>query len=191
MEIEYEATFENVDKGQMRVKLKKAGAKLIRPEFLQKRENYFPIDDKKGWIRVRDEGDKVTMSYKRLVNREKIDGQKEICLEVHDYDQAKKFIESLGCKWKNFQESKREIWELDGVEVCIDGWPFLEPFVEIEGKNEEEVKKVCDKLGFDYGQAKFCAVGDLYGEKYGIPVWEVNNHTPKITFEMKNPFKKR
>ena len=37
MDIEYEATFINIGKDKIRTKLKKAGAKLIRPEFLQKR----------------------------------------------------------------------------------------------------------------------------------------------------------
>lgn len=190
MQVEYEATFANIDKEEIRTKLKKANAKLVRSEYLQRRENFYPIDDNKGWVRVRDEGNKVTLSYKRLVNREKIDGQKEICLEVDDYDKTKDFLERLGCKWKSFQESRRELWELNGIEVCIDEWPFLEPFIEVEGNSENEVKNICDKLGFDYGKAKFCAVGDLYKEKYGIPLHEINNNTPKIIFDMENPFEK-
>ncbi|MEA2007418.1 MAG: class IV adenylate cyclase [Patescibacteria group bacterium] len=188
MTIEYEATFANIDKDEIKDRLKSVGAKLIKPEFLQKRENFSPHNDGKGWIRVRDEGDKITMSYKRLVSRDNIDGQKEICLEIDDYDEAKSFLETLGFKQKNFQESKREIWELDGVEICIDEWPFLEPFVEVEGKNEIEVKNICEKLGFDYSQAKFCATGNLYEEKYNVPSGVVNNHTPKIIFDMENPF---
>jgi hypothetical protein len=41
MNIEYEATFYPIDKDEMRGRLKKAGAKLIRPEFLQKRDVFF------------------------------------------------------------------------------------------------------------------------------------------------------
>ena len=37
MDIEYEATFENIDKDQMRAKLKQAGAELVKKEFEQKR----------------------------------------------------------------------------------------------------------------------------------------------------------
>ncbi|MCX6762561.1 MAG: hypothetical protein NT093_02140 [Candidatus Moranbacteria bacterium] len=66
MQIEYEATFENIDKEEMRERLKKAGAKLVRSEFLQKRTT-FNIPGKKyenigAWARVRDEGDKITLS---------------------------------------------------------------------------------------------------------------------------------
>jgi len=37
MEIEYEATYLNIDKDEVRARLKSAGAKLIKPEFLQRR----------------------------------------------------------------------------------------------------------------------------------------------------------
>ena len=187
MQVEYEATFANINKDEIRKRLKNAGAILVRPEFLQKRENFYPIDDQQGWIRVRDEGDKITLSYKKLESRERMDGQKEICLEVDNFEEAKNFLKELGCRWKNFQESKRELWQLDGVEICLDEWPFLEPFVEVEGQSEESVKKVCEKLGFDYSKAKFCAAGDLYAEKYSIPVKEINE-SPKIIFNMDNPF---
>lgn len=37
MKIEYEATFINVNKDNIRDRLQKAGASLIKPEFLQRR----------------------------------------------------------------------------------------------------------------------------------------------------------
>ena len=122
-----------------------------------------------------------------MESRKKIDGQKEICLKVDDYEKAKIFLQELGFRWKNFQESKREIWNLDDVEICLDEWPFLEPFLEIEGCSEKAVKKVCEKLGFDYSAAKFCAAGDLYAGKYDVSVREINE-SPKIIFDMDNPF---
>ena len=133
MKIEYEAKFPNIDKDEMREKLKNAGAVLVRPEFMQKRVTFnFPEGHEisGGWLRVRDEGDKIT----------------------------------------------------------IDEWPFLEPCVEVEGKSEEEVKKVSEKIGFDYGKALFCCVTTLYNIKYGTPEEIINNHTPEIVFEGKNPF---
>jgi len=82
MQIEYEATFPNINKNKVRQKLKQAGAKLVRPEFLQKRVTFnLPKGYSKNhsWLRVRDEGDKVTMSYK-LIDGDKIENQKEIFL---------------------------------------------------------------------------------------------------------------
>ena len=142
---------------------------------------------KGGWLRVRDEGDKITMSLK-VVDGASIENQKETQLVVDNFDSAVSLLESIGCENKAYQETKRELWEVDGVEVTIDEWPFLEPFVEIEGKSEEDVKGVSEKLGFDYSQAKFGAVDTLYAERYGITEDQINNHTPKILFEGKNPF---
>lgn len=190
MDIEYEATFPNINKDEIRERLKKAGAVLMRPEFLQKR---VPFDlpkekySKNRFVRVRDEGDKITLSYKSFEG-EKIHDQKEICLTVNNFDDAVKILESIGCKRKSYQESKRELWKLDGVEIMIDEWPFLEPLVEVEGKSEEEVKKVSEKLGFDYSKAMFCAATTLYQMKYNVTTEEINARTPRIVFDMENPF---
>ncbi|MCX6718253.1 MAG: CYTH domain-containing protein [Candidatus Staskawiczbacteria bacterium] len=192
MAIEYEATFLNINKGEIREKLEKVGAKLVKSEFMQKRvvfnlPNGHEIEG--AWLRVRDEDNKITMSLK-VVDGEKIENQKEIGLVINDFNAGKEFLEVIGCQKKSYQETKREIWELDGVEVCIDEWPFLEPFVEVEGKSEKEVKLISEKLGFDYFKALFCAAGEIYSKKYGIPAEIINNKTPEITFNMGNPFLK-
>lgn len=190
MDIEYEATFPNVDKASIRQKLADAGAILRRPEYLQKRTTFsFPSGHelKGGWARVRDEGDKITMSVK-VVNGTKITDQRESCLTIHSFTEGVEFLKLLGCQEKAYQETKRELWVLDGVEITIDEWPFLEPFVEIEGPSEAEVKAVAEKVGFTWAEAKFCVVGTLYEKKYNIPEDIINNHTPKIVFDMENPF---
>lgn len=192
MNIEYEATFPNIDKDKIRLKLKETGAQIIRPEFLQKRVVFkLPKghEIEGGWIRVRDEKDKITMSLK-VIDGEKIENQKEICLKVDNFKEAELFLTTIGCKKKAYQESKREMWRLDDVEITIDEWPFLEPFVEIEGKSEEIVKLVCKKLGLNYSRALFCSVDVFYSKKYNLPVDVINNQTPEILFGGKNPFKK-
>jgi len=137
---------------------------------------------------VRDEGNRITMSLK-VVDGDKIHNQKEAMLEVDNFEEARKFLFGIGCKEKAYQESKRELWKLDGAEITIDEWPFLEPFVEVESESEEQVRAVSEKIGFDYSKAKFCAVDTLYNEKYGVSIDRINTHTPKILFKMKNPFK--
>lgn len=192
MYTEFEATFPNIKKSQARAMLKKAGAKLIRKEFLQRRSVFnLPSghEIKGGWLRVRDEGDKVTMSLK-IVDGDKIENQKEIQLKIDNFDEGIAFLEMVGAIPKAYQETKRELWELKDVEITIDEWPFLEPFVEIEGKSEEEVKEAAKKFGFDYKKAKFCSVDTLYSEKYGFPEDRFNNHTPEVLFDMENPFLK-
>jgi len=192
MEIEYEATFANINKDQVREKLKQAGAKLMKPEIVMKRVVLWMPKGHEiegGWLRVRDEGDKITMTFK-VVDGNEIHNQKEINLTIDNFNNGVAFLESVGAKRKSYQETKREIWMIGNVEVMIDEWPYLEPFVEVEGKSEEEVQKVSEKLGFDYAQAKFCAVDTLYYEKYKVTKDYIDNNIAKITFEMENPFEK-
>jgi len=192
MQTEFEATFININKTQMRRILKKAGAKLLKKEFLQRRY-VFDLPQgheiKGGWLRVRDEGDKITLSLK-VVDGDKIHNQREVCLKVDSLEKGKEILETIGCPLKAYQETKRELWTLAGVEITIDTWPFLEPFVEIEGDSEKVVKKTAVKLGFDYQQALFCSIDTIYHLKYNLPERIFNTETPRIVFKMKNPFLK-
>ncbi|MFZ4632322.1 MAG: class IV adenylate cyclase [Patescibacteria group bacterium] len=190
MQIEYEATFINIDKDEIRTRLKNAGATLVKPEFLQKRTVFeLPSGHEipGGWLRVRDESDKITMSLK-IVNGDKIEDQKEICLKIDNYEEGVNFLESLGAIKKAYQESHRELWILDNTEITIDEWPYLEPYVEVEGESEEKVKLVSEKIGFDYQEALFCSVDTLYNKKYGTPIDVINKKTKLITFTDPNPF---
>jgi adenylate cyclase class 2 len=102
MKIEYEATFPDVDKREVREKLLAVGATLVKPEFLQKRVVFnLPKGHEipGGWMRVRDEGDRITMSLK-VVDGEHIENQKETCLTVDDFDEAVNLLLSLGCEKK-------------------------------------------------------------------------------------------
>ena len=85
-------------------------------------------------------------------------------------------------------ETKRELWKINGVDIMIDTWPFLETFIEIEGENEENVRHVSEKLNFNWKDAIFAPVSELYKRKYKISEDRINNNTPKIVFDMKNPF---
>ncbi|MFA6514251.1 MAG: CYTH domain-containing protein [Patescibacteria group bacterium] len=190
MKIEYEATFINIDKDEVRDHLKSAGAQLIKPEFLMKRVVFELPEGHEipgGWLRVRDEGDKITMSLK-VVDGIKIENQKEIYLQINNFEEGISLLEAMGAKRKAFQESRRELWLLDGAEITLDEWPYLEPYVEVEGQSEEIVKTISAKLGFDYSQALFCSVDTLYNLKYGIPNDIINHKTPLITFNEPNPF---
>lgn len=191
METEYEAKFANINRAKIRKRLKNLGASLTRPEYFQKRVAlHLPKKTiKKGYLRVRDEGNRITVSLK-YINGKKMDDQKEAQLIVDNFDNAITLLKEIGCGVKALQVTKRELWNLDGTDITIDEWPFLEPFIEIEGKSEEIVKLVSQKLGFNYKKAIFGAVDTLYNLKYGISKDVINNHTPEITFTSKNPFKK-
>ena len=190
MRIEFEATFIKINKKELRKRLKMIGAELVQKERLMRRVVFYPIKkDDDGWLRVRDEGNKITISYKRFVGMakrnkvNKIDDQQELCLEVNDFEEGVGLMKVLGAKQKSYQETLREDWIYNGVEISIDTWPGLNPFVEIEAKNEQKVKMVSKKLGFDYRQAIFAPVHAVYEKELGIPPDVINNKTLMITFE--------
>jgi len=191
LNVEYEATFCDINVDGMREKIKGLNGKLLKPMFDQKRTVFnFPKghEIKGGWLRVRDESDRITMTLKIMESNGSIEGQKEIELIVNNYENAVKLLKTIGAEEKAVQETKRELWELDGVELMIDLWPFLEPIIEIEGKNETEVRAVAEKLGFHWGDAIFDSIDRVYSKKYAISTDRINNHTPRITFDMENPF---
>ncbi len=188
--IEYEAKYIDIDKNQIREKLRSLGACLIKQEYIQKRIAFHLPKENQisgAWIRVRDEQDKITMSLK-IVNGDSILDQKEICLIVNSFEEAEKFLTAIGCKKKSYQENKRELWKIDDVEIMIDEWPFLEPFVEIEAQDsEEKVKEISTRLDFDYSKALFGATDIIVQKKYGLSLETINN-IPKISFDMENPY---
>jgi adenylate cyclase, class 2 len=182
MEIEFEAKFLGVDFGSIRRQLKKLGAKRVKPETLMRRVVFEPPKTMEGgWCRVRDEGDKITLSLKQ-VSGDRIHDQREVCLEINDFDQGVRLFESLGAKRKAYQETKREIWVLGGAEICLDTWPGLNPYMEIEGKNERAVKAAAKQLGLDYSKALFGSADMIYERELGIPRHVINNEISEVTF---------
>lgn len=182
--LEIEAKFLNINKDEIRKKLIEIGAILVRPEFNQKRVNFHLPKEKKSdnrWLRVRDDGGKITLSLKEITGKD-ISDQKEISSNIDDFDNMVNLLESIGCEKKALTFTKRELWKLSNVEITIDTWPFFEPFIEIEGISEESVKIVAEKLGFNFDEAVFGAVGKLYKDKYNISLDEIETKVGDITF---------
>lgn len=189
MKKEIEAKFLSINKDLIRAKLKDAGFILKIPEYLIRRKTFdfshiAPGQNK--WGRVRQESDKVTMTVKEIRGLG-INDTYEIELIVNDFETACAFFEACGIPAKSFQENMREVWVRNGVEVMIDTWPGLNPFVEIEGEDEEIVRDVSQELGFDFESAVFGSIDLVYEKELGIPA-ETIIRLPEITFL--NPLKK-
>ncbi len=193
MKIEYEAKFIDIDKASARRLLKNIGAQLVRKEFMQKRMVFdLPkgTNVSGGFVRVRDEGDKVTLTLK-VIKGTKISDQQETQVTVDDFDSTVAILSTIGCVQSSYEETKRELWTLGGVEITIDDWPFLGTIMEIEGTSEKKVRDIVKKLGFDWSLAKFGPAGHLYRDKYGYGPMDLYRKTGKVTqlvFKGKNPF---
>ena len=186
MKNEIEAQFLEINKDEMREKLKTLGALCTKPEVLMKRTVFNTGPG--SFARVRNEGQgKVVMTYKNVEDDNSILGTKEVNLEIDNYENGVLFLKGCGLETKAEQETYREMWKLGDVEICIDTWPWIPTFMEIEGPSEEAVWDVAAKLGLDKSTAKFGSVDTTYQYYYGVDPDEVNYHTPKINFEMEPP----
>ena len=167
MNTEIEAKFVNVDHDAIRIKLKEIGAELEQPMRLMKRVT---IDSenmrlKNAFLRVRDQGDKVTLTYKQF-DELSINGAKEIEVTVNNFDEMVKLLAAAGLSHGSFQETKRETWKLGSTEIVLDLWPWLNPYIEIEGQSEDDVKKIANMLELDWSDAVFGDVMEAYRIQY-------------------------
>ena len=189
MKNEIEATFLSINKDATQDKLKKAGFKLKTPEYLMRRKTFdFSriAPGRNKWGRVRQESDKVTMTVKEI-RGSGINDTYEVELVVNNFETATAFFEACDIPPKAFQENMREVWMRDEVEVTIDTWPGLNPFVEVEGKDEKIVREISKELGFDFEKAVFGSIDLVYEKELGIPAQTIIR-LPEITFA--NPPKK-
>lgn len=193
MQTEIEVKFLNVDFDQLRKKITNIGAKCTVPMRTMRRV-VIDYPDRRmqtkqdGWIRIRDEGDKITITYKQTTEGE-FGGAKEIEVIVSDYQKAIDIFLAMGLVVHTDQETRRETWEFEGVEIVLDEWPWLNPYIEIEGHSEKAVQEVASKLGFNWDQAVFGSVIMAYKNQYPDTVdMETRiSKEPAIKFNLPKP----
>lgn len=189
---EFEAKFYPVNKEEFREKLKSVGAKLVIPERKMVRivadHRVNPILAKNGYIRVRNEGNVIRLSLKMTANEKgKMSDQKEIDVEVSDFDKTKRILEATGIKFNRRQETLREEWRYKNAQITIDSWPGLDTFSEVEAGNEEEVREIAQELGFDWNKKIITPAAEVYAMVYRMDIDKILEKISNITFE-NNPF---
>lgn len=184
MQVEIEAKFLEIDAEDLREKLTAIGAKLIHAEQQMRRCVFDYPDDRLGeiggWVRVRDEGDKITFSYKQLNNRS-LHGTKEIETTVGDFKKTVDLLLAIGLVKKAYQETRREKWLFGDSEITIDTWPWIPTFVEIEAGSEKELKDLAQKLELKWHKAMHGSVETAYQKYYDFTEHEID-HWAEITF---------
>lgn len=188
MKTEIEVKFVDIDIDDMRTRLEAAGAVLEQPMRLMRRQVFYLVDrNKDAYVRVRDEGDKATMTYKQF-DEIGLHGAKEVEVVISDFEDARSILQSSGLVPKSYQETKRETWGLSGAEVVIDEWPWLRPFIEIEGGSEQIVRDAAAALGFDWSDAVFGAATEAYRQQYtNLPPDFIMDDVPEIKFDAPPP----
>lgn len=170
MHQEIEVKFLDVNHQEMRDRLKELKADIVAPMRVMKRAILdFPKRTlalkNDGWVRVRDEGDHVTLTYKQLTDQQRA-YSKEVEVIVNDYEKVIELLEQIGLKTFAVQESRRETWRLGNVEIVLDEWPWVKPYIEIEGPSEASIRDVSARLGFAWSQAIYGSVDMVYASQY-------------------------
>lgn len=177
MQVEIEGKFLNIDAEALRRKLDGVGAKLIHKEQSMRRKNFdYPdgrLEKIGGWVRVRDEGDRVALAYKQLFDRT-LEGTKEISVVVNNFDDICNLLLAIGLDNKSYQETKRERWDLDGVEVTIDTRPWIPTFVKLEVPTEEKLKEAAKVLGLGRSLVLHGSVETAYQHYYNVSEEEID-----------------
>jgi adenylate cyclase class IV len=188
---EYELKFLNIDKEKARMAFLKFGYELLKPEFLMKRQTFhlpqLHPEGKGRWGRVRDEGDQITATIKWYDNPDtpSIGSVHEKEVIVNTWEDGVSWVHSQGFKPTAYQENTRETWskpDVQNLEITIDIWPGLSPFVEIEASSETAVQFFAEELGFDFSQGVAGGVEIVYQLELGIDK-DIIKSLPEITFE--------
>lgn len=189
---EIEAKFLNIDRDGIVAKLESLGGVKVAEQTMYKRQvlnlpkatSYDDVGS--AWVRVRDEGNRIALTYKKILDNS-VSGVEEVEVEVSDFDITVSLLEKIGCNKDVYEQNYREAWELDGAEVTIDEWPHIPAFVEIEAKDENTVKGVAERMGFDWDKAVFGSVGNVYKQHFNIGSIHEITKTGKLQFDIPLP----
>jgi adenylate cyclase class 2 len=169
MHIEIEERVLEIDKFKIIKRLEELNAKKVG-DWHQKRYVYdFNPKRENEWIRLRDTGESITLTYKN-VEKNTIDGTKELEIEVSDFNETNELLKILGYTPRAYQENKRIRYILNDIEIDIDSWPMIPTYVEFEGKSIEEIKKIEKMLEIDESKITNLNCQSIYTDIYNIDV---------------------
>ena len=185
MNSEYEIKF-YIDVEKIQQRLKELGAKLVQKETLMKRWIFTFVDKPNQWVRVRDEGEQVTITLKLFDGQQNIESVKEVELVVSDFNAAYAIFSMLNFDTSRYVENYREVWAIDNCYIMIDRYPALDSFIEVEGPSKEVVLALSNQLDLAVSEGMYGPTALLYQKKYNISRQEFEA-LEEITFA-KNPF---
>jgi adenylate cyclase class 2 len=135
IEIEKKYRLTNEQREQVLANLKELDAQFLREDF---ETNLIYgggiLEYQKSVLRIRKTAEKSLLTYKRnIINQTGIKHHIEHETEIADAEAMAQIIESLECRLGLIYEKRRQIWNLQNIEVVLDELPFG-MYMEIEGK---------------------------------------------------------
>ncbi len=153
-------------------RLKKLGAKRKGKYLFRVAIFYHPHDKKRegsNYIRVRDEGFRSTMTFKKFDRKSGFEDEYEVTID--SYEMGIKILEHLGCVPKYHYEKMREIWDVrGGYEVVFDTQPGLPDIVEVEAPTKKALYDFGKKMKVDLKNTNRMGGKKFYERYYGIQI---------------------
>lgn len=165
---EYEYTFIDYDKNLIIDNIKKLGG--IKQGIYLFRVMVFihPKDQSNNYMRVRDEGFRISMTYKNNLDK-KFSNEYEV--DIDNFDTGIKILLGLGCKKKYYYEKIREIYYIKDTMIAFDLNPGKTERMEVESKDLKTLTSIVKKLGLN--EKNRCIEGvtpNMYKELFGIKI---------------------
>lgn len=183
---EYEAKFLEVDVAKVRAKLLAVGAVRDHPmsRMIRKAYNHCNGENKKAFVRVRQQPNGVTMTSKIMDS----DFPQEFEVSINEsFEQGVEFLDSLDIPGTSLQETYREKYTFptrpDVHEVVFDMVPGIPTYMEIDCVTEDALNGTIKELELDESKKEFGAFAKQYEDYYGVSQDTINKgDTPSITF---------
>jgi len=163
---EYEYRFNNYNKKEIVTKLKELGAKYFGT-YKFRVIVFIDQNNSEKYIRVRDEGHRITMTIKNNLT-DKFPIENEII--INDFDEGINILLQLNCKKKYYYEKYREIWNYKNSEIIFDMNPGIPELMEVESSSKKELDILCKKLDLNINNYQGFSNNNTYLDLFGISI---------------------
>jgi adenylate cyclase class IV len=163
---EYEYRFNNYNKKEIVTKLKELGAKYFGT-YKFRVIVFIDQNNSEKYIRVRDEGHRITMTIKNNLT-DKFPIENEII--INDFDEGINILLQLNCKKKYYYEKYREIWNYKNSEIIFDMNPGIPELMEVESSSKKELDILCKKLDLNINNYQGFSNNNTYLDLFGITI---------------------
>lgn len=163
--MKFEYRFIDVDVNSIKDYLETNNKKINKKSVLLRWDSF---DYKDKFIRVRDEGDKITITLKKNLKTHKPISK---TILVDDYDLTIDILGELEIFSKYRVEKIREIWTLsNNCIINFDMYPGLPNYIEIKSDNKLDLIELIKQLGLKFDLRNHIEMGadSMYLELYGI-----------------------
>jgi adenylate cyclase class 2 len=144
MPLEFEYQFFNYNKTTIIKNIKKLGFKKKGIFIFKVMVFTHPLNTPNTYIRIRDEGHRITLTYKSQNPKSKFENEDEVLID--HFENGVTILQNLGCKKKYYYEKIREIWSFGNSEIVFDTNPGEPERMEIESHTKKELDSLTKTL---------------------------------------------